>query len=171
MCLSRLANTLWFLGHADDARAACHQALGQATQANHPFSANVVNIFAAMLAVDLAEHDAVAGYAAALWRDRDRSRVFEINAEAMTGYADVVAGQAGGRRNGSIVRSTRWALRTRCRPRVRSSRACSSARTPSPAGPSAALEAVRRRPEHRGYAAVGTRDPPAQSRVPGPVGR
>ena len=96
VCLSRLANTLWFLGHDDDARAACHQALGQAAHTNHPFSVNVVNVFAAVLAVDLADHDAVAGYAAALSRDRDRSRVFEVNAEAMVGYAEAVAGQPEG---------------------------------------------------------------------------
>ena len=78
------------------ARAACHQALGQAAHTNHPFSLNVVNVFAAMLAVDLAEHDAVAGYAAALARDRDRSRVFEVNAEAMIGYAEAAAGQPEG---------------------------------------------------------------------------
>ena len=96
VCLSRLANTLWFLGQADEARAACHAALDQAARTNHPFSADVVTVFAAVLAVDLAEHDAVAGYAAALRRDRDRSRVIEINAEAMTGYADVVEGRTEG---------------------------------------------------------------------------
>jgi len=93
VCLSRLANTLWFLGEVADARTACDEALLLGRQNGHPFSTNVATVFAAVLAIDLDEPGAVAGHAAALRKDRDRSWVFGVNADAMTGYAEVVDGR------------------------------------------------------------------------------
>lgn len=93
VCLSRLANTLWFLGAADQARATCDAALERAATAGHPFSHGVVLVFAALLAVD--EGDA----------DRYRDLVTDLRAaaehqprllvpEVFEGYLDVLDGRA-----------------------------------------------------------------------------
>jgi hypothetical protein len=53
----------------------------------------VTLIFAALLAVDLDEPEEVAGYVEALRRDPFPSRPNEIKTDALTGYAEVVAGR------------------------------------------------------------------------------
>ena len=58
VCLSRLANTLWFLGAAtDDAGRVRDEALAMAVDVGHPFSRGVVFVFAAILCVDLGDLD------------------------------------------------------------------------------------------------------------------
>lgn len=94
VCASRLANALWFLGDVDNARTTRDQALTLARRSAHAFSTNVAYVFAALLSIDLGEHDEFETYAAHLREGRDRSWVFDVNATAMSGYSDVLAGRA-----------------------------------------------------------------------------
>lgn len=57
VCLSRLANTLWFLGHADEARRTCDDALVLAEDVGHPLSRDTAAIFSCLLAIDMADFD------------------------------------------------------------------------------------------------------------------
>lgn len=57
VCLSRLGNTLWFLGWEREAVRACEDALGLAANAGHPFSQATALQFSCLLAVDRDDHD------------------------------------------------------------------------------------------------------------------
>jgi tetratricopeptide (TPR) repeat protein len=94
VCASRLANTLWFLGDTQGALAMRERAMALAIDAPHPYSANVARVFSAVLAVDLADVDDIRERAAELSDGRDRSWVFDVNAEAMNGLVDVLDGRA-----------------------------------------------------------------------------
>jgi DNA-binding SARP family transcriptional activator len=92
VCQSRLANTLWFLGHEDAARRARDVALALAAEVGHPASAATARVFAALLALELRDHDAVRAQAAELGvRD---VKVIEASLAALTGYLDVLDGRA-----------------------------------------------------------------------------
>ncbi|MGH9279116.1 MAG: hypothetical protein ACRD12_13550, partial [Acidimicrobiales bacterium] len=93
VCLGRLANTLWFLGRADDARRVREEAVAVANERGHPFSRGVVNVFAAVLAVDLEEPEAYRRYAVALARDAPH-QALQIATGAFLGYAEVLDGRA-----------------------------------------------------------------------------
>ena len=93
VCASRLANALWFLGEVDNARATRDQALAFARRSAHAFSTNVAYVFAALLSIDLGEHDDFETHAAQLREGRDWSWVFDVNATAMSGYSDALAGR------------------------------------------------------------------------------
>ena len=58
-CLSRLGNTLWFLGDPDAARRARDDALAWAERIAQPFSIGIALLFGAMLAVDMADEPAL----------------------------------------------------------------------------------------------------------------
>lgn len=93
VCLSRLGNTLWFLGRTEAALAAREAALALAREPFHPFTSDVTYVFACLLAVDLEEHDRLLELvesADAVARARGRSPVLEIKDAALRGYADVV---------------------------------------------------------------------------------
>ena len=66
VCLSRLANTLYFLGRPEEARVARAEALEWATQIGHPYSRAVTLVFSAVLAIDLGDLDDVRTLSAAL---------------------------------------------------------------------------------------------------------
>ena len=55
ICLSRLANTLGFLGRFEAARRACDESLALAERAGHPFSLGTALLFGALLSLDLNE--------------------------------------------------------------------------------------------------------------------
>jgi len=93
VCASRLANTLWFLGDLDSARVTRDRALELARRSSHSFSTNVVHVFAALLSIDLGEHDDFRTYAAHVREGRHQSWVFDVNAKAMTGYCEVLDGR------------------------------------------------------------------------------
>jgi DNA-binding SARP family transcriptional activator len=93
VCLSRLANTLWFLGHDDHAQRACDEALAMAVAVGHPFSRTTAYMFAALLAVDLREPDRLRGYVGVLEREDLLARPTELGAAAMRGYLDVGEGR------------------------------------------------------------------------------
>jgi len=65
-CLSRLGNTLWFLGRAEDARAAHAAALAWADEIDHAYSTGIVHWFGALLALDMGDDDELRRSTAAL---------------------------------------------------------------------------------------------------------
>jgi hypothetical protein len=92
VCLSRLANTLWFLGAADEAAATRDEAIVRAADVGHPFSQGVVLTFSALLAVDLGEADRFrqfVGHMRAAAEHQPRLIVTEI----FEGYLDVLDGR------------------------------------------------------------------------------
>ena len=94
VCLSRLANTLAFLGFEDEARHARDAALALADERGHPFSRDVALVFAALLALDLDEDDGVKAYSARLAARADQGGPIGINASAWPGYVEVLDGRA-----------------------------------------------------------------------------
>ena len=64
VCLSRLANTLWFLGEPDAAVRARSAALAWAEEIDHPLSRGIALTFAAVLALDMGDEQDLRTYAA-----------------------------------------------------------------------------------------------------------
>lgn len=96
VCLSRLGNTLWFLGRADEAGQARDRAVALATALGHPYSRGVTHVFAALLAVDMEDGAGVRTHATALGRDRDQARPNEIMTGAVLGLVAVLDGNPTG---------------------------------------------------------------------------
>ena len=98
ICLSRLGNTLWFLGHAAAASDARDEALALADEIGHPYSQQTALVFAALLALDMRDLELVRGYAAQWEAHLGESAAPQawIAAEAIAGYLDVVAGGTAG---------------------------------------------------------------------------
>jgi DNA-binding SARP family transcriptional activator len=92
VCLSRLGNTLWFLGHPEPAVRARDAALALAVEVGHPASTGTAQWFAAMLALELGDADALRACAAALGRARE-VKVIETSHDALVGYLDVLDGR------------------------------------------------------------------------------
>ena len=95
VCLSRLGNTLWFLGHVASAARARDAALGLADEIVHPSSASTAHWFAAMLALELRDHDGVrAMLEALLARPRELEvKPIQSGSQALAGYVEVVDGR------------------------------------------------------------------------------
>jgi DNA-binding SARP family transcriptional activator/tetratricopeptide (TPR) repeat protein len=98
ICLSRLANTLWFLGHAGAATRTRDAALVLAEEIGHPISRATALIFASVLAVDMREPERVGAYATTLaaLHNTLEARQTRVAAEAIDGYLDVVEGRITG---------------------------------------------------------------------------
>jgi len=95
VCLSRLGNTLWFLGEDEAAGWARDDAVAMAVEVGHPLSRDTAFIFAALLSVDLDDRDRFREFAAATASGSgDRARLIEINTTAFAGYVDVIDGHA-----------------------------------------------------------------------------
>ncbi len=95
VCLSRLGNTLWFLGRTEEAAAARDAALALAEELGEPASSATARAFAAMLALELHDDDGLRGHVAALAarpREQDFAPI-RTNLEALEGYLDVVGGR------------------------------------------------------------------------------
>lgn len=71
MCQGRLANTLWFLGAADEARRTAAAAVDAAAQTVHRDTVGAVATFAALLADDLRDESGFRHHAAVLIRQPD----------------------------------------------------------------------------------------------------
>lgn len=94
ICLSRLGNTLWFLGEPAAAVQARDEALALADDNGHPFSRETALVFAAMLAVEM--HDLAGGnaYSQALLGDRGAgTKPTQIHAGAIAGFFDIAHGR------------------------------------------------------------------------------
>jgi DNA-binding SARP family transcriptional activator len=98
VCMSRLANTLVFLGRRDEARRTRDRALTLAEEIGHPTTQGTVLVFAALLAIDLGDTDDLRRYASALteWCDRHESPAIAYMAEACGGYVDILDGDPHG---------------------------------------------------------------------------
>jgi DNA-binding SARP family transcriptional activator len=94
VCLSRLANTLAFLGDADAARRARDAALAFAEEVGHEPSRGTALVFATLLAVDLQEWDDVRAYTAMTqeWRRSNDLRALTVSAECFAGLVEVLDG-------------------------------------------------------------------------------
>ena len=93
ICLSRLANTLWFLGRPSAAERARDAALALAGEIDHPPSRAVTLIFAAMLALELREPALLRRHVAALAAGpAQHMRPSQVHAEGLGGYIDVLNG-------------------------------------------------------------------------------
>jgi hypothetical protein len=95
LCLSRLANTLWFLGRPQAAGAARDAALALAREIGHPVTHGTALVFAALLAVDLGDEDGFREYVRGLrsWLDGHESSAIGVSAEGLEGFLDVLAGR------------------------------------------------------------------------------
>jgi len=94
VCLSRLANVLWFMGRPEDARATRERAMALATEVGDPFSLAVTLVFAALLAVDLDEPDRCRQFVEAMGTTDQHTIAFATAREAFTGYVEVLDGRA-----------------------------------------------------------------------------
>jgi len=94
VCMSRLANALWFLGDRAGAIAARDGALRLAADVAHPQTEATALTFAALLGLDAGVPDDVRRFAAALEEltGRHESRIHAIAKEAIAGYVDVLDG-------------------------------------------------------------------------------
>ena len=95
ICLSRLANTLWFLGFPEAATRARDAALALADKIGHLHSRGTALVFAAMLAVDMREPERVRAYTVSLDDDglEHQWRPNRVNSIALNGYVSVLDGQ------------------------------------------------------------------------------
>jgi DNA-binding SARP family transcriptional activator/tetratricopeptide (TPR) repeat protein len=93
VCLSRLGNTLWFLGELDGARRARDGAVAVAMEAGHPFSRGTALAFATLLSIDLGEDDRVRHYADALCHEEQLSLPNKVLTTSVAGYVDVLDGR------------------------------------------------------------------------------
>jgi DNA-binding SARP family transcriptional activator len=91
VCLGRLAITLWFLGQPEAARRARSAALAWADAIGHPFSRVLALTFAAVLALDMGEEQALRDYAAELVSAQEWAVNQRVTA-AFHGYVAVLDG-------------------------------------------------------------------------------
>ncbi len=90
VCQTRLGNTLWHLGLADEARSAMAAGLAWADEIKHPFSRGAALTFAALLAIDMGDEAGVRRYAAEL---ADAQELLHLrNAVVFDGYLAVLDG-------------------------------------------------------------------------------
>jgi DNA-binding SARP family transcriptional activator len=89
--VSRLANTLFFLGDDEEAFPAADRAMAMAEEVRHPFTTGVVCVFAAVLAVDMNDPHRFFGYLDRM-PDVAGQQALGVAAEALQGYGDVLAG-------------------------------------------------------------------------------
>jgi DNA-binding SARP family transcriptional activator len=97
VCLSRLGNALWFLGHDAAAAEARDAALSLAAEVAHPYSKEVALVFAAMLALDMRDHAGVRDFVAQLTQGLgDQSwRPTLVHGAIIAGFVAVVDGHPG----------------------------------------------------------------------------
>ncbi|CAL9619281.1 hypothetical protein SUDANB176_05807 [Streptomyces sp. enrichment culture] len=97
VCLSRLANTLWFLGRpAAEAIAARDAALAYADETGHAFTRIVARVFACLLALDMGDEEGLREHVRelrALGRGSPAPHGW-MPLEAFSGYVDVLDGHA-----------------------------------------------------------------------------
>lgn len=96
VCMSRLGNTLWFLGHSADAVRARDTALQLAAEVDQPATGSTARWFAIMLDLELRDWDALQRHAVDLAGRGDELEVKPIraNMQALTGFTMVLEGSA-----------------------------------------------------------------------------
>jgi len=93
VCLSRLANTLFFLGDVAAARSTVEEALALADRVGDRYTSDVACIFASLLAADLGDM-AMMARVVETFRRRRRRGLLLLKSEALLGYVDVARGDA-----------------------------------------------------------------------------
>lgn len=98
ICLSRLGNTLWFLGYPGAAAHARDAALAFADEIGHPYSRETALVFAAMLAVEMRELGRLREYREMLETQFGpyRTRQSRIGTDAVGGYLATLDGEPAG---------------------------------------------------------------------------
>jgi uncharacterized protein YbjT (DUF2867 family)/DNA-binding SARP family transcriptional activator len=94
-CLSRLGNTLWFLGRPDAARRARDAALAWAGHIAQPFSTGIALLFGAVLALDMDDEPALRELTARLAATAPKPPPLQLAADALAGHLAVLDGKAG----------------------------------------------------------------------------
>jgi hypothetical protein len=89
VCLSRLANVMWFLGCDDETRQMRDDAVAMASGVRHPYSRGAAFGFAALVSIDLGDVDAAHSLVAALAHD-EHPRPTALFADALAGCVDVL---------------------------------------------------------------------------------
>jgi hypothetical protein len=89
-CLSRLGNTLWFLGQAEAAVRARDAALDWAEQIRQPFSTSIGLLFAAVLALDMGDEAALRRHTAGLEALGPTAAPVQLCTAALRGYLCVL---------------------------------------------------------------------------------
>jgi DNA-binding SARP family transcriptional activator len=95
VCLSRLANTLWFLGDESGAADARDRAIKLAEEVGHEYSRRTALVFAALLALDMGDATQFRAYVAALEGGLidQNTRPTRFAAEVYRAYLQVVDGE------------------------------------------------------------------------------
>jgi DNA-binding SARP family transcriptional activator len=95
VCMSRLANTYWFLGRPADAVRARDTALAWADEIEHPGSRSTALVFAALLSLESGDTDGVRRHTVALRGSGDANdvRAARLTADALAGYLEVIDGR------------------------------------------------------------------------------
>ncbi len=95
VCLSRLANTLWFLGQPRAAVTTRDAALALGDELGHPLSRSTSLVFAALLALEMGDLELIRGYAEMLVAAHchDQTKPTLVATEAIVGYLEVADGQ------------------------------------------------------------------------------
>jgi len=93
-CMSRLANTLWYLGRPESALRMCAQALALADEIGYPFSRATALVFAALLALDMRDLERFREWVALLVVAASQLKAQQIlvAVESYTGVCDVLDG-------------------------------------------------------------------------------
>ena len=96
ICMTRLGNTLWFLGQPDAARRARDAACALADEIGHPYTRSTARVFAGMLALELRDPGHLRACVALLkaGHAEQEARQTRISSDALEGYLDVLDGQA-----------------------------------------------------------------------------
>jgi tetratricopeptide (TPR) repeat protein len=93
VCLSRLANTLWYLGEPEAAVAARDRALELADEVGDPWTTGITLVFAALLALEQDDVETLRTYATRL--GAYDLLALNLPREAYLGYLDVLDGRPG----------------------------------------------------------------------------
>jgi DNA-binding SARP family transcriptional activator len=98
VCLSRLANTLWFLGFPQAAVDARDGALALTEGAGDPDGQGIVLVFAATLVLDMRDDEGLRLYTAALrgWQEHHESRALALAFRGLEGYVEILDGRPSG---------------------------------------------------------------------------
>jgi tetratricopeptide (TPR) repeat protein len=96
ICLSRLANTLWYLGQAAEALSARDAALSMADALAHPQSRATALVFATMLALEMRDWAKLREYVAALAAPltAQSTKAASVAIQAFSGFIEVLDGRA-----------------------------------------------------------------------------
>ena len=95
ICMSRLANTWWFLGRPDTARQTRDAALVLAEDIGHPATLGTALVFAGLLAIDMGELDRVRDYTTAANAAMEHQwRPVQVSVAALNGLVQVLDGHS-----------------------------------------------------------------------------